>query len=132
MKDNPYLMSLITQIGVMFASLCTLIGTLIQSSSARKLKKQSEILAEVHKEILDLKNYTDKQDIEINNKIDDITIASCKASLVSIMSRIKNGYKPTDEEKRILIETYDYYTNKLHGNSYVHEMYLRLHDNKLI
>ena len=82
MKDNPYLMSLITQIGVMFASLCTLIGTLIQSSSARKLKKQSEILAEVHKEILDLKNYTDKQDIEINNKIDDITIASCKASLV--------------------------------------------------
>lgn len=124
--ENPYLSSLITQAGVILTSFFTLIGVIIQTKQSNKVKKQNEIIKQVHEEIMQMKKYTDEHDEAINRKIDDITIASCKSNLVSLMSKIENGYKPTTEETRILIETYDFYVNNLHGNSYIHAMYERL------
>lgn len=108
-----------------------MIGIIYQNKNSNKTKKQSEILEEVHKEITQMKQYSDKKDKEMNEKIDSIALASCKASLISLMSKIENGYIATDEEKRILHETYEYYTNH-NGNSYVHSMYDRLNRQNLI
>lgn len=49
----------------------------------------------------------------------------CKTDLISIMSRIQNGYVPTTEEVRILYETKEKY-NKLGGDSYVDDMFDKL------
>lgn len=45
-----------------------------------------------------------------------------KADLVGLMSRIRNGYVPTTEEKMILYETKEKY-NDLGGDSYVDDMF---------
>ena len=49
----------------------------------------------------------------------------CKTDLIVIMSRIHNGYIPTNEEIRILYETKEKY-NKLGGDSYVDDMFEKL------
>lgn len=49
----------------------------------------------------------------------------CKTDLIVIMSRIHNGYTPTNEEIRILYETKEKY-NKLGGDSYVDDMFEKL------
>lgn len=46
----------------------------------------------------------------------------CKSDLVTLMSRIRNGYNPTTEEKMILYETKKKY-NDLGGDSYVDDMF---------
>lgn len=46
----------------------------------------------------------------------------CKSDLVILMSRIRNGYNPTTEEKMILYETKKKY-NDLGGDSYVDDMF---------
>lgn len=48
-----------------------------------------------------------------------------KADLVGLMSRIRNGYVPTTEEKMILYETKKKY-NDLGGDSYVDDMFEKL------
>ena len=45
-----------------------------------------------------------------------------KSDLVGLMSRIRNGYIPTTEEKIILYETKEKY-NSLGGDSYVDDMF---------
>lgn len=48
-----------------------------------------------------------------------------KSDLVSLMSRIQNGYTPTPEEKIILYETKQKY-NDLGGDSYVDDMFEKI------
>ena len=48
-----------------------------------------------------------------------------KGDLVGLMSRIRNGYVPTTEERIILYETKEKY-NALGGNTYVDEMFEKL------
>ena len=68
----------------------------------------------------------------ISSKLTNIQLAlneekidRCKSDLVVIMSRIKNGYEPTTEEKMILHETKKKY-NDLGGDSYVDDMFEKL------
>lgn len=69
---------------------------------------------------------------DIDKKLEDIKVAlseekldRCKSDLVVIMSRIRNGYKPTTEEVMILHETKKKY-NDLGGDSYVDDMFDKL------
>lgn len=69
---------------------------------------------------------------DIDQKLGDIKKAlseekldRCKSDLVVIMSRIRNGYKPTTEEVMILHETKKKY-NELGGDSYVDDMFDKL------
>ena len=67
----------------------------------------------------------------IRNALEKETLNRCKVDLINVMSRIKNGYVPTEEEKRVLIEEKEEY-NKLGGNTYVDEMYNSLKKEGLI
>ena len=64
----------------------------------------------------DTKLNTLSQDIE-KEKLD-----RAKSDLVILMSKIRNGYVPTVEEKMILYETKEKY-NSLGGDSYVDDMF---------
>lgn len=59
---------------------------------------------------------------ELQKSATEETLSRCKYDLISIMSRIQNGYDPTEEEKRILIETKDIY-NGLGGDGYIDNMF---------
>ena len=67
--------------------------------------------------------------VNFDNKLNDLSknlekekLDRAKSDLVVIMSRIRNGYSPTTEEKMILHETKQKY-NSLGGNSYVDDMF---------
>ena len=62
---------------------------------------------------------------KIQLALEEEKLDRCKTDLISIMSRIQNGYVPTTEEVRILYETKEKY-NKLGGDSYVDDMFDKL------
>lgn len=89
--------------------------TLIQTHHTKKKDKIEEKLELIRKEF--------KSEIEsLKKDIDKETLGRCKADLVSIMSKVKKGYSPTDEEKRIILETKELYNGK-GGDSYVDDMF---------
>ena len=59
---------------------------------------------------------------KIQKNLDNEKLDRAKADLISLMSRIQNGYSPTSEEKIILYETKEKY-NDLGGDSYVDDMF---------
>ena len=75
-----------------------------------------------------IKNFSEKVDKELKwfkKSLEDEKKDRAKSDLVMLMSRIRNGYIPTVEEKMILYETKSKY-NALGGNSYVDEMFNEL------
>ena len=95
------------------------IGVIITTINQKKKKKRKDnienkldlIQKEFKKEIISLQENLNKE-----------TLGRCKSDLVSLMSKIKNGYTPTTEEKMILYETKEKY-NSLGGDSYVDDMF---------
>ena len=83
----------------------------------------------VKKEIKDSIQKTEtniKADImKVRNSLSEETLNRCKVDLINVMSRVQNGSKITEEERRILIEEKEQY-NKLGGDSYVDDMFERL------
>ena len=59
---------------------------------------------------------------KLQKNLQDEKLDRAKSDLIGLMSRIKNGYTPTTEEKMILYETKEKY-NKLGGNTYVDDMF---------
>ena len=105
---DTIIVTAITTVGVV-------ITTLIQSSNARKKDNIEAKLDNIRK------LFNDKID-SLKENLNQETLARCKADLVSLMSKIKNGYTPTVEEKLILHESKKKY-NDLGGDSYVDEMF---------
>ena len=62
---------------------------------------------------------------ELSKDIEKEKLDRAKSDLVILMSKIRNGYTPTVEEKMILYETKQKY-NSLGGDSYVDDMFDRL------
>lgn len=71
------------------------------------------------------KDDIDKKLSDIKKALSGEKLDRCKSDLVVIMSRIRNGYKPTTEEVMILHETKKKY-NELGGDSYVDDMFDKL------
>lgn len=59
---------------------------------------------------------------KLQKNLNEEKLDRAKGDLVGLMSRIRNGYTPTTEEKMILYETKEKY-NDLGGNSYVDDMF---------
>lgn len=92
-----------------------IITTIIQTYNARKKDKIEDKLELIRKEF--------KAEIKgLKTDINNETLGRCKSDLVSIMSKIQNGYIPTNEERRIILETKELYNNK-GGDSYVDDMF---------
>ena len=59
---------------------------------------------------------------KLQKNLESEKLDRAKGDLIGLMSRIKNGYTPTTEEKMILYETKEKY-NQLGGNTYVDDMF---------
>lgn len=103
-SGNPYVMALITQAGVICTALFALIGVIIQVRSGNKAKKSDELVKSIDSKLDKMKEDSEVADKKINQKIDDQQFRYYKNQLIMMMSRIQNGYVPTQEEKYVLHE----------------------------
>lgn len=130
-SGNPYIMSIIAQIGVIFTSLCSVVIVIIQAHNSNKAKKTDDLMEKIDAKIDKMKAESDKKDKELRDSIEEHHLRYFKDQLVTTLSRIENGYVPTVEEKHILHEQKAKY-NELGGDSYVDEFWDRLIKKDLI
>lgn len=131
MEGNPYIMSILTQIGVIFTALCSVVIVIIQAHNSNKGKKTEDLMKTIDSKIDKMKEDSEKSDREIRSSMEEHHLRYYKDQLVSMLSRIENGYIPTVEEKHILHEQKAAY-NDLGGDSYVDEFWDRLIKKNLI
>lgn len=105
-----------------FVALITTLGviatTLIQVLQARKKDN-------IDTKLTTMSSNFDKKLNKLSKNLNEEKLDRAKADLIGLMSRIRNGYVPTTEEKMILFETKEKY-NALGGNTYVDEMFEKL------
>ena len=130
-NGNPYAMALITQIGVAITAICGVVGIFIQTRANTKRQKSDDIVKSIDQKLDKMKEDSEKSDRELREYMDEHHLRYYKDQLVSMMSRIENGYKPTVEEKHILHEQKAKY-NELGGDSYVDEFWDKLIKKDLI
>lgn len=112
-------------ITALIGGLCVAVPNIIATISSSKKNNIEKVKGEI-KESIKATEESIKADItEVKKSLDDETLSRCKVDLINVMSRVQNGYKLTEEERRILIEEKEQY-NKLGGNSYVNDMFDRL------
>ena len=108
---STIIVAIITTLGVVAT-------TLIQSIQANKKDK-------IETKLSALSVSFDNKINELSHNLELEKLDRAKADLVGLMSRIRNGYAPTTEEKIMLYETKEKY-NALGGNTYVDEMFEKL------
>jgi len=119
-------------LGVVIVAIISLIGTIIQSKSHKKLETQEDLIKTVDSKIEALHKESKEDDINLRQKLDYITMNQLKRFLIIEMTKIKNGsYIPTENQKRMLSEAKDEY-NQAGGDSYVDDMYDDLRKNNLL
>ena len=107
-----------TIITALISGLCVAIPAIITTVITNKKDTIEQKLTAINVNF-DTKLNMLSQDIE-KEKLD-----RAKSDLVILMSKIRNGYVPTVEEKMILYETKEKY-NSLGGDSYVDDMFEKL------
>ena len=131
MQENPYVMSIIAQIGGIFSALCSVAIVIIQVHNSNKGKKTDDLMKTIDGKIDKMKSESEEKDKELRNCIDEHHLRYFKDQLVATLSRVENGYTPTVEERHILHEQKAAY-NDLGGDSYVDEFWDRLIKKNLI
>lgn len=110
-------------LGVVIVAIISLVGTIIQSKSHKKLETQENLVKEIDSKLENLREESKKDDKSLREKLDYITMNQLKRFLIIEMTKIKQGsYVPTENQKRMLSEAKDEY-NKAGGDSYVDDMY---------
>lgn len=107
-----------TIIVAIISSLGVVATALIQSIQANKKDKIESKLSSMSV------NFDNKLN-GLSKNLEAEKLDRAKGDLVGLMSRIRNGYVPTTEERIILYETKEKY-NALGGNTYVDEMFEKL------
>ena len=69
-------------------------------------------------------------DNNVNKKIDELDTLVCKIHIIDFLSDVENGVQKDDEQIRLAHEMYDHYTGDLKQNSYVHDKWNKVMNNK--
>lgn len=111
MEQNPYMMSLITQIGVIITAVLGFVTAMVQIHSNKKAKDSDKTLIELKKEV----NYKLEENDKNNKAIEKATIAMLRSQIVSKCERYQGlGYLP-DYARFCLTDLFEQYS-ALGGN----------------
>lgn len=115
MQGNPYIMSLITQTGVIVTAVLGFVTVLIQTHTNKKARQNDKILLEL-KEQIEKDINTKLEENEKNNKAQkEATIAMLRSQIVSKCERYQEiGYLP-EYGRYCLTDLFEQYT-ALGGN----------------
>lgn len=105
---------LVALISGLSVAIPNILATLLSNRKEKTKKMLDDVTQSITKELESIKKALNQE-----------TLSRCKTDLINVMSRIQNGYAPTEEERRILIEEKEQY-NHLGGDSYVDDMFDRL------
>ena len=114
-----------TIVVALISGLCAAVPNIIATLSTNRKENIKTLEKNINKNIKDLEVSLKADNTKTRNQLKEETLSRCKVDLINAMSRIQNGYDPTEEERRILIEEKETY-NHLGGNSYVDDMFERL------
>lgn len=114
-----------TIIVALIGGLATAVPSIIATLTSNKKAKFKSVEKNIKKELDTMEANLKADNLKTRNQLKEETLNRCKVDLINVMSRIQNNYKPTEEERRILIEEKEQY-NKLGGDSYVDDMFDRL------
>lgn len=67
----------------------------------------------------------------INKKIDTLDVLICKLHIIDFLSDVENGVEKDDEQIKLAYEMYDHYSKDLKQNSYVHDKWNKVMNNKI-
>ena len=70
-------------------------------------------------------------DKNINKKIDTLDVLICKLHIIDFLSDVENGVEKDDEQIKLAYEMYDHYSKDLKQNSYVHDKWNKVMNNKI-
>lgn len=70
-------------------------------------------------------------DNNVNSKIDKLDILICKLHIIDFLSDVENGVEKDDEQIRLAHEMYDHYSKDLKQNSYVHDKWNKVMNNRI-
>ena len=115
-------------VAIMVAIIST-IGVIAQTWISKKSDMRN---AEVVKKNEDLLEKIESNRIELIEKIDKIGVSDCKNFLVTTFGKIDSGKTLSEEEIKRLHEVYDVYTKEYHKNSYIHDKFQKLREEKKI
>ena len=107
------------------SGLCVAVPNIIATLTTNKKEKLQNLENNIKSNLNKMETSLKADNTKIRNQLKEETLNRCKVDLINAMSRVQNGYDPTEEERRILIEEKEQY-NKLGGNSYVDDMFDRL------
>ena len=114
-----------TIVVALISGLCVAIPNIIATLSTNRKENIKALETNINRNIKNVETSLKADNTKTRNQLKEETLNRCKVDLINVMSRIQNGYDPTEEERRILIEEKDTY-NRLGGNSYVDDMFERL------
>ena len=109
----------------LITGLCVAIPNIIATLSTGKKNNIKGVKEDIQKSISKTEQNIKEDITKVRKSLNDETLNRCKVDLINVMSRVQNGSKITEEERRILIEEKEQY-NKLGGDSYVDDMFERL------
>ena len=109
----------------LISGLCVAIPNIITTISQSKKNNIEKVKEDIQKSIKTTEVNIKADITKVRASLKEETLSRCKVDLINALSRIQNGYTPTEEERRILIEEKEQY-NRLGGNSYVDDMFERL------
>lgn len=121
-------------VGILGVAVINVIGISIQTKSKEKTENIDNKITNIRKEFVDItdnfkaelnefKIESRNADETINDKIEKGKYYMLKVFLTDELTKILNGaYVPNEEQKRMLREAFTEY-KKLHGNSYVEDLF---------
>lgn len=112
-------------ISALIGGLSVAVPSVFATLSSNKKNNIKDIEENIKKNLKQVESNLKADNSKIRTQLKEETLSRCKVDLINTMSRIQNGYDPTEEERRILIEEKETY-NHLGGNSYVDDMFDRL------
>lgn len=111
MEGNPYIMSLVTQTGVIITAVLSFITALVQLYSNKKAKQSDETLIELKKNV----DYRLEENEKSNQAMKEATVAMLRSQIVSKCENYqKLGYLP-EYARYCLTDLFKQYT-ALGGN----------------
>ena len=111
MAENPYIMGLITQAGVIVTAILSFITALVQLHSNKKAKDSDKTLVELKKNV----DYRLEENEKSNQAMKEATVAMLRSQIVSKCENYQGmGYLP-DYARSCLCDLFEQYT-ALGGN----------------
>lgn len=96
----------------------------------REFESLSGQIQQLNERMDDLEDKFNKQVDNINRNIDKNSLINCRTDIINFLSDLENGVPKDKEQIHNAYERFDYYTNRLHGNSYVHDKWVKVMQNR--